>query len=65
MYSRVVELAPEYLDEALFNLALVKIKLGKKEESLQNLEQSVKINPQNELAQSYLKKMKEEAGETP
>jgi len=59
MYARVVELAPDYLDEALFNLALVQSKLGKKDESVANLEQAVKINPQNKLAQNYLKKMKE------
>ncbi|MCB2181914.1 MAG: protein kinase [Desulfobulbaceae bacterium] len=64
MYSRVVELAPDYLDEALFNLALVQSKLDKKDESLANLEQAVKINPNNELAQSYLQKMKEVSGET-
>jgi len=63
MFSRVVELAPDYLDEALFNLALVQNKQGKKDESMANLERAVSINPENELAQNYLKKMQEAAGE--
>ena len=63
MYSRVVELGPDYLDEALFNLALVQNKQGKKDESMANLERAVSINPENELAQNYLKKMQKAAGE--
>jgi len=63
MYSRVVELAPDYLDEALFNLALTQNKQGKKDECIANLEQAVSINPENELAQNYLKKMQEISGE--
>jgi tetratricopeptide (TPR) repeat protein len=63
MYSRVVELAPDYLDEALFNLALTQNKQGKKDECMANLERAVSINPENELAQNYLKKMQEISGE--
>jgi serine/threonine protein kinase len=63
MYSRVVELRPNYLDEALFNLALVQNKLDKKDESRANLEEAVKINPQNELAKNYLKKIQGVSGE--
>ncbi|MEA3548051.1 MAG: protein kinase [Thermodesulfobacteriota bacterium] len=63
MFSRVVDLGPDYLDEALFNLALVQNKQGKKDESMANLERAVSINPENELAQNYLKKMQEAAGE--
>ena len=58
MYARVVELEPDYLDEALFNLALVQRKLDKNDESLSNLERAVQVNPKNELAQKYLKKLK-------
>ena len=65
MYSRVVELAPDYLDEALFNLALTQNKQGKKDECMANLERAVSINPENELAQNYLKKMQEISGENP
>jgi serine/threonine protein kinase/outer membrane protein assembly factor BamD (BamD/ComL family) len=63
MYSRVVELSPDYLDEALFNLALVQNKLNKKDESRANLEEAVRINPNNELAQTYLKKIQGVSGE--
>jgi serine/threonine protein kinase/thioredoxin-like negative regulator of GroEL len=58
MYARVVELSPYYLDEALYNLALVQNKLGKDSESLANLEQAIHVNPNNELARNYLKKLK-------
>lgn len=63
MYARVVELNPKYVDEALFNLALVQSRLDKKDESLANLEKAVAINPNNELAQNYLKKLKGASGE--
>jgi len=63
MYARVVELNPTYVDEALFNLALVESKLDKKEQCIANLEEAVKINPNNKLAQNYLKKMKGVSGE--
>ncbi len=58
MYARVVELSPAYLDEALFNLALVQSKLEKTDESIANLEKALQVNPQNELAQNYLNKLK-------
>ena len=61
MYTRAVELAPDYLDEALFNLALVQNKLGKKDQARANLQQAVSINPDNELAQKYLKKIDAES----
>ncbi len=56
MYSRTVELKPSYLDEALYNLALVQHKLHKDKESLANILKAVEINPNNTLAQNYLKK---------
>jgi tetratricopeptide (TPR) repeat protein len=58
MYSQTVKLSPPYLDEALFNLALVQEKQGKKKLSMENLERAVKINPKNEMAQKLLKKQK-------
>jgi len=58
MYSRTVKLSPPYLDEALFNLALVQEKQGKKKQSMESLERAVKINPQNEMAQKLLKKLR-------
>jgi tetratricopeptide (TPR) repeat protein len=58
MYSQTVKLSPSYLDEALFNLALVQEKQGKSKQSMESLERAVKINPQNEMAQKLLKKLK-------
>ena len=58
MYSQTVKLSPPYLDEALFNLALVQEKQGKKKQSMESLERAVKINPQNEMAQKLLKKLR-------
>ncbi|MBP1712154.1 MAG: serine/threonine protein kinase with domain [Deltaproteobacteria bacterium] len=57
MYARVVKLSPSYLDEALFNLAVVQGKLGKKAESLANLEKSLAVNPNNEPAKKLFEKM--------
>ncbi len=57
MYAQAIELKPSYLDEAYFNLAQIQNKLGKKDESLINAKKALEINPQNELAQNYLKKM--------
>jgi serine/threonine protein kinase/Tfp pilus assembly protein PilF len=62
MYSRVVTLSPAYLDEALFNLAVVQEKQGKKRESTANLEKAVAINPQNTLAKERLDKLKATSG---
>jgi len=58
MYGRVVKLSPSYLDEALFNLAVVQDKLGKKKESLSSLEKTLAVNPNNEPAKKLLEKMK-------
>ena len=59
MYSRVVELAPDFLDEALFNLAMVQAQLGERAKCIKSLEQAIEINPANESALAYLKKLKE------
>ena len=58
MYRKTVKLSPPYLDEALFNLALVQEKQGRNKQSMENLERAVKINPQNEMARKLLKKLK-------
>jgi tetratricopeptide (TPR) repeat protein len=58
MYARVVDLKPDYLDEAHFNLALVQSRLDKNDEALVNILRAVQINPKNELAQNYLKKLR-------
>lgn len=56
LYGKVVELTPPYLDEALFNLAMVQDKLGLRDESILNLEKAISVNPDNELAKKYLKR---------
>ena len=58
MYAQVVRLSPPYQDEALYNLALVQEKQGKKAPSMENLERALKVNPQNEMARNLLKKFK-------
>jgi serine/threonine protein kinase len=58
MYGRVVKLAPAYLDEALFNLGMVQEKQGKREQCIENLEQAIKVNPNNNLAKKFLTKLK-------
>jgi len=60
-YSQAVRLSPPYLDEALFNLALVQEKQGEKKQSKENLERALKVNPRNEIARKYLDKLKTES----
>ena len=62
MYGRVVELSPSFTDEALFNLAVIHQKLGNHEQSIKNLEQAVRLNPENSSAQEYLHHLKRRAG---
>jgi len=57
-YSQVVKMAPSYLDEALFNLALVQEKQGKMKKSIENLERALQVNPENEMAQKFLNNLK-------
>ncbi len=63
MYLKVVELAPSFADEALFNLAVVQDKLGKREQCIESLQQAVALNPKNEAAQKYLRRLKNEQGD--
>ena len=60
MYARVVELEPDYLDEALFNLAMVQEELGERRQCLQNLKRALEINPQNVSAAANLKLLSED-----
>ncbi len=57
MYARTVALKPVYLDEALFNLALVQGKQDKKSQSIANLKKALAVNPKNKSVQNYLKKI--------
>jgi tetratricopeptide (TPR) repeat protein len=63
MYERVVALGPPYLDEALFNLAAVQERQGKRAESIRNLERAIEANPQNESAKRLLRKLNRNPGE--
>lgn len=63
-FARVVELEPPYLDKALFNLAVIQEKLGKKEECLANLQLAMAISPDNEKFERYLRKFKGNAKES-
>lgn len=58
MYERVVKLAPSYLDEALFNLAMVQEKQGKRKQGIESLERALSVNPNNEMAKKLLVKLK-------
>jgi serine/threonine protein kinase len=60
MYARVVRLAPDFLDEALFNLAMVQYQLGEREKCVHSLKRAIEINPANESAATYLKQIMEE-----
>lgn len=56
LFLRVVGLEPDYLDKALFNLAVIQEKLGKDKECLDNLQMAVRINPENQKVRDYLKR---------
>jgi len=54
---RAAELSPPYADKVLFNLAVVQLKLGKKEFGIQNLQKSLALNPSNRRAEAFLEKV--------
>jgi type II secretory pathway predicted ATPase ExeA/tetratricopeptide (TPR) repeat protein len=58
MLEQVVALKPAFQDKALFNLAVVRQKIGKRQESLAALEAAVAIRPENQKAQAYLKELR-------
>ena len=64
-FSRVVQLKPAYLDKSLFNLAVVQQKLGKKADSLSNLEKAVTLGLKNEKVLAYLNRLKSESTQNP
>ena len=65
VFTRVVQLKPTYLDKALFNLAVVQERLGKKQASLANLKEAVAVKPENQKVQAYLKRVEGSAKESP
>ena len=54
MYVRVVQMEPAFMDEALFNLAMVQEQLGERRQCLKSLKQAIEINPDNAQAVAYL-----------
>ena len=64
MYERTVELSPPFLDEAFFNLAVVQKKLGKKQESISNLERAVRFNANNSQARKLLERLTRDGNKT-
>ena len=60
-FKQVVVLKPDYVDKSLFNLAVVQQKLGKKAQSIANLEEAVAMRPENERALAYLNQLRRSA----
>jgi general secretion pathway protein A len=56
-FARAIELSPPYLDKALFNLAVVQDKMGKREASLQTLRKTLEVNPHNLKARELLERV--------
>jgi len=61
VYHRVVALAPPYLDEVYFNLAVVQEEQGKRAQSIQSLERTLALNPDSQEAKNYLVRLKGES----
>jgi len=59
MFSRVVDLSPPFLDEALYNLAIVQRKMGNIQGCIKHLEQAIIVNPENEQAKRLLHTLKQ------
>ncbi len=58
-FEKVVSLKPAYIEKSLFNLAVIQQKLGKKAQSIANLEEVVALSPENEKALAYLNRLRE------
>jgi type II secretory pathway predicted ATPase ExeA/Tfp pilus assembly protein PilF len=58
MFLLVEASRPDYLDKALFNLAVVQQKQGRKKQCIENLEKALMINPKNKRARTYLNQLK-------
>ena len=61
MYQRSVELYPPFLDEALFNLAVVQNKLGKRQDCIKSLERASRVNPENKQVINFLEYLKQKS----
>jgi tetratricopeptide (TPR) repeat protein len=58
MFLLVADSRTDYLDKALFNLAVVQQKQGKRNQCIENLEKALMINPKNQRIQKYLNRFK-------
>jgi tetratricopeptide (TPR) repeat protein len=56
-YARVADSMPKYLDEVLFNLAIVQDLQGDRQAAAQSLNNAIHFNPHNVRAISYLARM--------
>ena len=62
LFHRAAELKPPFLDKAIFNLAMVQQKQGKKQECIKNLEKALMINPDNHRARKYIEQLTNNSG---
>ncbi|MGB6011410.1 MAG: tetratricopeptide repeat protein, partial [Desulfobacterales bacterium] len=58
MFLLVTESRPKYLDKALFNLAVVQQRQGKRKLCIENLEKAMMVNPKNQRVRKYLNRFK-------
>jgi type II secretory pathway predicted ATPase ExeA/Flp pilus assembly protein TadD len=64
MFLLVTDSRTDYLDKALFNLAVVQQKQGKTNQCIKNLEKALNINPENQRVRTYLNHFKSKLGKT-
>ena len=62
MFFLVADSRTDYLDKALFNLAVVQQKQGKTNQCIKNLEKALNINPENQRVKTYLNHFKSKLG---
>jgi serine/threonine protein kinase len=58
MYTRVIDLAPPFVDQAYFNLGLIQEKTGRRNEAVENMRKALSINPDNRNAARFLDNLK-------
>jgi type II secretory pathway predicted ATPase ExeA len=64
MFLLVTDSRTDYLDKALFNLAVIQQKQGKTNQCIENLEKALDINPENQRVRTYLNHFKSKLGKT-
>ncbi|NLA75389.1 MAG: tetratricopeptide repeat protein, partial [Deltaproteobacteria bacterium] len=62
MFTRVIALSPPFLDEALYNLAIVQRNMGSVQDSIKSLERAIAVNPENNTAKKLLETLKNKKG---